>query len=228
MLLDPDALSQPDRYKLLIGGITPRPIAWISTIEPAPGPTPTGLASAGPRLNLAPFSFFAGLGSEPMTLLFCPANKPDGSEKDSLRNAKPLAEGGSGEFVVNTVPHALARHMAMTAAELPYGDSELELPLPTPLTTAPSAKVRAPRLADAPVAFECRTIHVYRTNPGVPNAGNLVVGRVVAVHVLDGAINDRLHIDPAAVDHVGRMGGMGYCTTRDRFDLPRGIAPGGG
>src|SRR5580765_603384 len=99
MDLDPLALSQADRYKLLIGCIVPRPIAFVSTVSPSG------------RLNLAPFSFFNGVGSDPMTLLFCPANKPDGSEKDTLRNCKPVSEGGTGQFVVNAATEHYIRQV---------------------------------------------------------------------------------------------------------------------
>ena len=115
MELDPKSLDIPDRYKLLIGGIVPRPIAFVSTL------------SMSNKLNLAPFSFFAGVSSNPMTILFCPANKPDGTDKDTLRNALPVAEGGRGEFVVNVVSHVFARQMSACAEELPFGDSEFDL-----------------------------------------------------------------------------------------------------
>lgn len=207
MLLDPADLAPHDRYKLLIGAIVPRPIAWVSTL------------STDGRHNLAPFSFFAGVGSNPMTLLFCPASKPDGSEKDSLRNAKPAHEGGTGQFVVCTVPEPLAAHMAVCAEPLPFGQSEAEL---AGLVTAPSARVAPPRVAGSPVAFECRTLQVLRTNPGAPDAGNIVLGQVVHIYVDDAAIDPGLRLSPAALASVGRMGGQGYCTTRQRFELPRG------
>lgn len=209
MELDPLALSPADRYKLLIGGIVPRPIAFVATISPDGRP------------NLAPYSFFAGVGCNPMTLLFCPASNDDGSDKDSLRNAKPVAEGGQGEFVVNVVPHALARPMSATAAYLAYGESEFEY---AGLLPAPSAVVKPPRVAESPIAFECRTLQVVRTNPGAAAGGNIVIGEVVHVYVQDELINARYHIDPALLDAVGRMGGAGYVTTRDRFELPRGGA----
>lgn len=209
MDIHPDDLLPRDRYKLLIGAIVPRPIAFVST--------------AGPdgRLNLAPFSFFNGIGSNPMSLLFCPANNSDGSEKDTLRNCKPVDEGGTGEFVVNVATAAYERQMAATAESLAYGESEFEL---TGLTPMASRVVTPPRVAESPVAFECRTMQVVRTNPGQPAAGNIVIGEVVHVYLLDDLVNERLHIDPAKLDAIGRMGGAGYCTTRDRFELPRGIA----
>jgi flavin reductase (DIM6/NTAB) family NADH-FMN oxidoreductase RutF len=208
MEIDPQSTSQAERYKLLIGAIIPRPIAFVSTASPD-----------GRHLNLAPFSFFNGVGSNPMTLLFCPANKPDGSEKDTLRNCKPPEEGGTGEFVVNVASHAYAKHVAAASEALPYGESEFDL---TGLTMAPSVAVGPPRVKESPVAFECRTVQVVRTNPGAPAGGNIVIGRVVHVFVRDDLINERFHIDPAALDAIGRMGGLGYTRTRDLFEMPMG------
>jgi len=209
MEFNPAELSQQDRYKLMIGAIVPRPIAFVSTCD------------AQGRANIAPFSFFAGVGSNPMTLLFCPANTPEGTEKDTLRNCKLAADGGLGEFVVNTVSAAYARQMAACAEPLAFGESEFAF---AGLTTAASAVVRPPRLAEARVSFECRTLQVVRTNPGQPGGGNIVIGEVVHVHAGDGVVNERLHVDPAALDAIGRMGGMAYCTTRDRFEMPMGKA----
>lgn len=207
MELDPLALPVPDRYKLLIGCIVPRPIALVSTLSP------------GGRVNLAPFSFFAGVGSNPMTLLFCPANNERGQEKDTLRNCKPPDEGGTGEFVVNIVPAAIAARMAACAEALAYGEDEFVL---SGLTPTPSSLVRPPRVGESPACFECRTRQVIRTNPGAPAGGNVVLGEVVRVFVREGLVNERLHADPGALDAIGRMGGLGYCTTRDRFEMPMG------
>jgi flavin reductase (DIM6/NTAB) family NADH-FMN oxidoreductase RutF len=207
MEIAPDQLPPRDRYKLLIGCVVPRPIAFVSTI------------SADGRPNLAPFSFFAGVGSNPMTVLFCPANLPDGSEKDSLRNAKPVAEGGTGQFVVNAAVDRYARQVAGAAESLPFGESEFDL---VGLTPQPSMSVRPPRVGESPWSFECETLQVIRTNPGAPAAGNIVIGRVVHVHLDDAIVNERLHIDPSALDAIGRMGGITYARTRDRFDLPMG------
>lgn len=213
MQLDPAALSITDRYKLLIGCIVPRPIALVSTISP------DGL------LNVAPYSFFNGVGSNPMTLLFCPANNADGSEKDTLRNAKLVDEGGVGEFVVNIVSESIERQMAASAEPLPYGRSEFEL---AGLTATPSSRIRPPRVAESPVGFECRTTMVVRTNPGAPGGGNIVIGEVMHIHLRDGLVNERLHTDADRLAAIGRMGGLGYCRTRDRFDLPVGAAALGG
>src|SRR4030095_6459463 len=205
---DPEKLAAPDRYKLLIGCIVPRPIAFVSTISPD-----------GRALNLAPFSFFNGVGSNPMTLLFCPVNKPDGSEKDTLRNCKPVDEGGTGQFVVNAAIDGYRKQVAAASEPLAYGDSEFDL---TGLMPAPSKVVRPPRVAQSLVAFECETLQIVRTNPGQPLGGNIVIGRVMHVFVRDDLINERFHIDPATLDAIGRLGRTTYCRTRDRFNLPFG------
>jgi flavin reductase (DIM6/NTAB) family NADH-FMN oxidoreductase RutF len=207
MELDPAPLSQSDRYKLLIGGIVPRPIAFVSSCSPHG------------QLNLAPFSFFAGVASVPMTLLFCPANGPSGEEKDTLRNVKPVVDGGLGEFVVNVAVEAYERRMASCAEPLPYGQSEFDL---SGLTPAPARLVHPPRVAESPICFECRTRQVIRLAPGVPGGGNIVIGEIVHVFVRDDLINERLHIDPAKLAAIGRMGGLGYTRTRERFEMPMG------
>jgi flavin reductase (DIM6/NTAB) family NADH-FMN oxidoreductase RutF len=208
MEIDPTKLEVAERYKLLVGAIVPRPIAFVSTISPD-----------GKHANLAPFSFFTAVGSNPMTLMFCPANNADGSEKDSLRNAKLRDEGGVGQFVVNVVSESIAAQMAACAQELPYGDSEFDL---SKLTPAPSRVVKPARVKESLVSFECETTHVVRTNPGGKAGGNVVFGRVVHVHVDDAIVNERYHIDPSKLAAVGRMAGLMYCTTRERFDLPWG------
>lgn len=211
MHFDPAALSQPDRYKLLIGGIIPRPIAFVSTI------------SKSGALNLAPFSFFAGVGSEPMALLFCPANNADGSDKDTLRNIATVATGpdeSGGEFVVNMVSEAFERQMAACAEPLPHGESEFDL---SGLTPAASTLVKPPRVAESPLSFECRAMRIIRLAPGLPGGGNIVLGRVVYIHAADGLINDRYHVDPDMLRAIARMGGTGYVRTSDpaqRFNMP--------
>jgi len=209
MELDPQELEPRVRYRLMIGCIVPRPIAVVSTISPDGRP------------NLASFSFFNGVGADPMTLLFCPANKPDGSEKDTLRNCKPVADGGSGEFVVNVALEDYRRKVAAAGEPLAYGESEFEL---TGLGTAVSRVVAPPRLAESPVAFECRTMRVMRLAPGVAAGANVVIGEIVHIYLRDDIVDEDLHVLPDRLPAIGRLGGLGYCTIRDRFDLPRGRA----
>lgn len=212
MDIDPKSLPPSDRYKLLIGGVVPRPIAVVSTLSP------------GGRLNVAPFSFFAGIGGNPMSLLFCPANRPDGSNKDTLRNLIDGTADGSGsgaEFVVSVASAAIIRRVVACAEELPYESSELEL---SGLTPAPSLVVRPPRVAESPMAFECRVRQILRLSPGAPSGGNVVIGEVLSVHTETGVADDHCHVDPAVLDAIGRMAGLTYCTTRERFEVPWGAA----
>ncbi|MHC4127359.1 MAG: flavin reductase family protein [Planctomycetota bacterium] len=210
MDLSPGDLSPRERYKLMIGCIVPRPIAFVSTV------------SVDGRFNLAPFSFFNGVGSDPMTVMFCPANRSDdGGDKDTLLNCRPPEEGGVGQFVVNAAVEAYQRQVAAAAEALEYGDSEFEL---VGLTPTPSRLVKPPRVAEAPWAFECETLQVIRTNPGVPGGGNAVLGRVVHVWARDDVVNQNQVVDAEALGAIGRMGGFAYCTTGDRFEMPVGRA----
>lgn len=204
---DPAELEVRDRYKLLVGGVVPRPIAWVSTV------------SAGGVDNVAPFSFFCGAGSDPMSLIFCPANDAGGGEKDTLRNCKGVDEGGVGQFVVNVVDMENARAMSVTAEGVAAEESEFEL---AGLEKSASVRVKPSRVKTAPIAYECETVQVIRMNPGAPGGGNVVLGRVVMVHVREDLHDGAFHIDPAKLDAVGRMAGLGYSTTRERFDLPFG------
>ncbi len=205
--LDTTRLKPSDRYKLLIGAIVPRPIAFVSTI------------SVEGKHNLAPFSFFNGVSATPMVLLFCPSNAPDGGEKDTLRNCKPREEGGTGEFVVNASVERYAEKMIAAAEPLPWGESEFEL---VGLTPEPGRVVAAPRVLEAPWSFECRTRQVIRLAPGVPGGGNVVLGEVVHVKFDETLADERFHVDQVALRAVGRMGGDVYARTSDLFELARG------
>src|SRR5665213_2730656 len=109
MILDLTQLPPREAYKWMVNSITPRPIAWVSTI------------SAAGRTNLAPFSFFQGVCANPPTVIFCGSNDRTGKKKDSVINV-----GEVPEFVVNLVPYSLRDSMNLTAATLPYGESEFE------------------------------------------------------------------------------------------------------
>ena len=210
MELDVASIPVNLRYNLMIGAIVPRPIAVVGTCSPDGRP------------NLAPFSFFMGCGSDPMTLVVSIANPPGGAgEKDTLRNAKPVAEGGTGEFTVSVATEANIVRVVACAEPLPHGESEFEL---AGLTPVPGSAVRAPRPAESPVTFECRTLQVVRMAPGRHGASNLLVGEVVRVHVADGLANERMHVQADLLRAVGRMGGSDYCTTRERAPIPAGRA----
>ncbi len=210
MELDPASIPSKLRYNLMIGAIVPRPIAVIGT------------CSVDGRLNLAPFSFFMGCGSEPMCLVVSVSNPAGGEgEKDTLRNAKPVAEGGTGEFTVSVATESNIVRVVACGESLAHGESEFALAGLTPL---PGRVVRAPRPAETPVTFECRTDRVIRLAPGVAGGSNLLIGRVVHVHLDDSLAQERFHIDADKLRAVGRMGGSEYCSTRHRMNIAAGRA----
>ena len=200
MRLDFATLPAREVYGWMTGTILPRPIAWVSTISGA-GAT-----------NLAPFSFFQGITSSPPTLMFVPVNKPDGGKKDTLRNIEQVPE-----FVVNLVPFALAETMNATAALVPYGESEFEK-----FGVAPTAaeRVRPPRVAAAPVSFECKLDRIVQIGEG-PLAANVVFGRILLAHVSDAVLDASGRPDPGKLDFIGRLGGEAYTRTTERFNLTR-------
>jgi flavin reductase (DIM6/NTAB) family NADH-FMN oxidoreductase RutF len=199
MQLDPEALEVRDRYALMIGLIQPRPIAWVSTISP------------DGRTNLAPFSFFTGICANPMTLCFAPVNDRHGKKKDTLLNVE-----ATKQFVVNIATEANAEKMNQTSAPYPYGVSEFEKAGVTPL---PSIKVKPPRVAESPAAYECELVQIVRLGEG-PLSGNLIIGKVVQIHV-DEKIYNAGKIRHQDLKTIGRMEGAWYTRTGDAFELPR-------
>lgn len=200
MTLDFTALSPRDAYNWMINTITPRPIAWVSTI------------SAEGKTNLAPFSFFQGACANPPTLLFIGANDRNGKKKDSVINVEQVPE-----FVVNIVPFALREPMNQTAAPLPHGESEFDK---FNIATAPSLKVRPPRVAEAPVAFECKLDRIVNIGSG-PLASNVVFGTIVSAHISDSVLGADGSIDQLKLDTIGRMGGDYYTRTTELFTIVR-------
>jgi flavin reductase (DIM6/NTAB) family NADH-FMN oxidoreductase RutF len=201
---DPAAHPQRQIYKLMTGIIVPRPIALVSTVD------------AAGNANLAPFSFFAGVGSAPPTVLFCPALRPAGIEnagrrKDTLRNVEETRE-----FVINVVSEAIAAQTNMTAADVEPEVNEFNLSGLTPLA---SEVVKAPRVAESPAQMECRLMQVIYTGDK-PASGVVVLGEVVRFHVLEDLFED-FRVDPAGLDAVGRMAGNTWVRTRDRIELIR-------
>lgn len=205
MILDFEKLPPRDGYAWLTQAVAPRPIAWVSTV------------SVDGKPNLAPFSFFQGICSNPPTLMFVPTNNRDGGKKDTLRNIEAVPE-----FVVNLVPFALAEPMNATAAPLPYGASEFDH---AQVATAPATKVRPPRVAASPVSIECTLDRIVTIGSGV-GAGNVVFGRIVAMHVADHVLAvDGKAIDPTKLDLIARLGGDYYMRTGELFTIAR---PAGG
>jgi flavin reductase (DIM6/NTAB) family NADH-FMN oxidoreductase RutF len=206
--LNPANCEPRQIYKLMVGLIVPRPIALVSTMDRA------GV------LNLAPFSFFAGVGSNPPTVLFCPSLRAAGEaapelrpamRKDTLRNVEE-----TGEFVVNVVSEAIAAAANASSADVAPEVDEFQL---SGLTPAASEAVRPPRVAESPAQMECRLLQVIYTG-WAPGAGVIVLGEVVRFHLREDLFDD-FRIDPAGLDAVGRMAGNTWVRTRDRIELVR-------
>ncbi len=198
MDIDLDSLEQSARYKLLTALVIPRPIAWITSLDPEG------------RVNAAPYSFFNVLGNRPPVVAFGPGPRPSGGPKDSQRNIEQ-----QGDFVVNLVDPDCVELMHLTAAPFPPETSEVEA---LGLALSPSITVRTPRLAVSKVHLECTyhdTIQVLDNQ--------IVLGLVKLLHAREGIIDETtLRIDPAKFQAVGRLQGPGvYATTADRIDLGR-------
>lgn len=200
MEIDPEKIAPRDIYRWMISSILPRPIAWVSSLSPQ------GVA------NLAPFSFFNGVGANPPTVMFCPANKRDGSKKDTLLNIE-----ATKEFTISVVPFALAGVMNDTSAEYAHEESEFDQ---LQIERTPAHKVKAPRVKAAPIHIECALHQIVNVGDG-PLGANLVIGRIVWMDVNESVLNEKQEIDPRKLDAIGRMGGMGYARTTDLFDIAR-------
>ncbi|WP_069864141.1 flavin reductase family protein [Pseudomonas citronellolis] len=200
MQLDFSTLAPADAYRWLASTVTPRPIAWVSTL------------SAQGQGNLAPFSFFQVISDEPPTLMVNTSIRDDGSVKDTLRNVRE-----TGQLVIHLVSAAQAESMNATAATLPHGVSEIEQ---AGIATLPSVRVAPPRVAGAAVAFECELAQIQPYPADKPSC-YLIFARVLLAHIDDAVLRDERHVDPAKLDLVGRLGGTQYSFTRDTFSMIR-------
>ena len=201
MEITPKDLPWQSVYKILIGSVVPRPIGWISTVN-----------SDG-RPNLAPFSFFNAVCSNPPHVLFCPSVRIENYQpKDSLCNVR-----ATGEFVVNIVTEELAEAMNLTSTDLPAEVNEFEV---AGLSMSPSSAVRPPRVAASPIHYECKVAHIFDLGDQ-PGAGSVVIGKVVHIHVDESVLFGKDKIDVTKLKPVGRLGGNGYCRVTDLFKMIR-------
>lgn len=185
-------------YPILASFVCPRPIAWVTTLNP------------DGSVNLAPFSFFNLVGADPPLLMVCPGDRPDGTPKDTAFNARE-----TGEFVVHLVDEPLQEAMNQSAATLPPGVSEVER---LGLALTPSTSIATPRLADAPVALECK-VHSIQLIGG----NRMILGLIQRVHARDELYDPETHHVQIDKYHpIGRMASPNwYCTTRDQFEMIR-------
>jgi flavin reductase (DIM6/NTAB) family NADH-FMN oxidoreductase RutF len=194
------ALAPTDRAKLINATIVPRPIAWLLSVD-----------EAG-TLNAAPFSYFNAFSATPPMVCVGVGSRPAGGPKDSAVNIH-----ANKQFVVNLVSFETRRLMNVCAADFDAGISEIER---AGLSTAPSAKVAPPRIAESPVAYECELAH----SIDLGDHRFIIVGRVVSLYIRDDMMlnAEKHYVDTPKLDLIGRMHGRGwYVRTTDLFEMAR-------
>ncbi len=190
-----------DVYRRLVEIVVPRPIALASTVD------------AEGRTNLAPFSFFNAVSANPPLIVFSPALAGrTGAKKDTLCNIEEV-----GQFVVATVTEEIADRVNACAAALPRGESEFAH---SGLTPVPAIRVAASLVAESPVNMECELVEIHRYG-SEGGAGNLIVGRIVLLHLDPAVLDEEGRVLSDRLRAVGRMGGTDWVRTRDTFAMPR-------
>jgi flavin reductase (DIM6/NTAB) family NADH-FMN oxidoreductase RutF len=198
MDFDFSALKPSERYKLLTGLIVPRPIAWVTSLNP------------DHSVNAAPFSFFNCMGSDPGLVVIGVGNH-QARPKDTASNIKR-----SGCFVVNLVTRELAEAMNLTAVEFPEGISEIEV---AGLELSPSRHLSVPRIAQSPASLECKLHSVLEVG-----RNRIIIGEVLGAFVKDGFVADheKQYLLTQDMDLIGRMHGRGgYVAANQILELPR-------
>lgn len=201
MEIDPTTISYKSVYKIMTGSILPRPIGWISSID-----------SSG-RPNLAPFSFFNAVCSNPPTVLFCSSIRgSDGKTKDTLNNVR-----ATNEFVVNIVTEELLQAMNASSIEAPPDFDEFNY---AGLSLAPSVMIKPPRVKESPIHYECRVKQIIDISDQ-PGGASIVIGSIIHIHVDDGVMFGEDKIDLTALKPIGRLMGSGYCRVTDIIEIER-------
>jgi flavin reductase (DIM6/NTAB) family NADH-FMN oxidoreductase RutF len=200
MTIDPGCIDPREMHKLLIGSVVPRPIAFVSSLSSDGTP------------NLAPFSFFNVICSDPPIIAFTTSYR-SGKTKDTLHNVRD-----TGEFVVNIVSEDFAEAMNTTSGDYSPDVDEFVV---AGLTPVASEVVKPPRVKESRVHMECR-LHQLIVISDRPQGGCLILGEVLRMHVADDIL-DGFRIDPGRLKAIARMGGNTYARTSDRFDLLRPV-----
>ena len=205
MTIDPSKVSTKELFGYLTTAVSPRPICFASTID-----------KAG-NVNLSPFSFFNVFSANPPMMVFSPSRRVrDGSTKHTLENVLEVPE-----VVINIVNYPMVEQMSLTSTEYGKGVNEFDK---AALTQVQSEVVGPPRVGEAPVSFECVVDRVIALGEG-PGAGNLILARVVMVHVNEEYLGEDGKLDTRKLDLVARMGGNDYCraTPESLFEIPKPI-----
>ena len=201
--VDPRKVSVPEFHSLLLGAVTPRPIAFASTVDK------DGV------INLSPFSFFNCFGANPPLLIFSPARRGrNNTTKHTYENVLEVPE-----VVINIVNYAIVQQASLASAEYPKGVNEFKK---AGLTEVPSTMVKPPRVGESPVSMECKVTQVLQTGDS-GGAGNLVICEVLLMHVKEEVLDERGGIDPFKLDAVARLGRDWYCRVQGNaiFSVPR-------
>jgi len=201
--IEPSSISRGELFGYLLSAVAPRPIAFASTVD------------LNGNVNLSPFSFFNVFSSNPPVMIFSPARRGrDNTTKHTYDNVKAV-----NEVVINIVNHPIVEQMSLSSTE--YGDGVNEF-VKAGLTQVKSDKIKPPRVGEAPVAFECVVDQVIELGDG-PGAGNLVIARVVMIHIQEQYLNEEGKLDTTKLDLVARMGGSWYCRANGNalFEIPK-------
>jgi len=204
--IDPKNLTTAQVHKILLTAVAPRPIAFASTID------------ADGNVNLSPFSFFNVFSANPPILIFSPARRVrDNTTKHTLENVKKVKE-----VVINIVNYPIVEQMSLASTE--YGKGENEF-VKAGFTEVPSLKVKPPRVAESPVSFECEVQDIIELGDE-GGAGNLVISKVVQIHINNDYLDANGDLDTKKLDLVARLGGSWYAriTEDSLFEIPKPIA----
>lgn len=188
--IDPKSISTTELHQILLTSVAPRPIALASTVD------------KNGNVNLSPFSFFNVFSANPPILIFSPARRGrDNTTKHTYENIKEVKE-----VVINIVNFPMVEQMSLSSTEYSKGVNEF---IKSGFTPIPSNKIKPPRVAEAPVSFECIVDEVIElgTEGG---AGNLIISRVVNIHIRDEYKGNDGKLDTEKLDLVARMGGNWY------------------
>ena len=205
MIYDPTEHPLLETHKLMIGSIVPRPIAFVSTLSK------DGLE------NLAPFSYFNGICSNPPSIMFCPARRGyDGKTKDTLNNIRDTEE-----FAVNIVSEDFAEQMVSTSTDFEPEVNEFEV---SGLTPVPCQKIAPPKVAEAKISFECKLNKIIPVGNEGPGGGFVIIGTIVLFHIDDDVYEDG-YINLGKLRPIGRLAGNMYTRTTDKLEIIRKIKP---
>lgn len=203
LTLNPKEIPVAKMHSYLLGAVTPRPIAFASTVD-----------KAG-NVNLSPFSFFNCFGANPPILIFSPARRGrDNTTKHTYENLREVPE-----VVINVVTYNMVQQTSLASTEYPKGVNEF---IKAGFTATPSIVVKPPRVSESPIAMECKVLQIIQTGDQGA-AGNLVICEVVRMHINEQVLDADGRIDPWKLDAVARLGADYYCRVQGDsiFKVPK-------